>query len=178
MQGSDDGMLLGGEADDRSEAGSDMSRSQPYDEYDADEVRIEVLDGEEAAEAAREVAAEREKPETPSDTESDGVGRRCRKRKFAEDSDDEDSVDRLVPFMVHGFCQGCKCKQNVYVLGPVKERRRLEADRILFAMQERYKVPLVRGERRTVDKPSSPFDSSRVSTDTKGIGVSITGRSR
>jgi hypothetical protein len=80
--------------------------------------------------------------------------------------------------MVHGFCQGCKCKQNVYVLGPVKERRRLEADRILFAMQERYKVPLVRGERRTVDKPSSPFDSSRVSTDTKGIGVSITGRSR
>lgn len=175
---SGDEVLSDGEAGEGFDAESVMSRSQPYDQYDRDEVVLEIEDGEEAAEAAREAAGPKENIETPSDSDSSRVERRRRKRKHVDESDVDDSVDRMVPFMVHGFCQGCKCKQNVYVLGPVKERRLDEADRILLAMQDRYKVALVRGERRTVDKPSSPFDTSRTSTDRRGTGVSVTGFSR
>lgn len=170
--------LSEGEGDVRSEAGSVMSRSQPYDQYDREEVALEIEDGEEAALAARKAAGVGDEPESPSDTDSNGDGGRRRKRKYENDSEADDSVDRMVPFMVHGFCQGCKCKQNVYILGEIKKRRLLEADQVLVAMQARYGVALVRGDRRTVDKPSSPFDSGRMSTDRRGTGVNVTGFSR
>lgn len=180
--GSDGGAESGDEGD-----GSVGSGDEGFHQYGVDGVEIqrELDEGEELAENAREEAVRRDKPDTPSDSESDiGTGRR-RKRKrgdisCSDDSDgDVDSVDRMVPFMVHAFCQGCRCKQSVYILGPVKKRRVAEADRILLAMQDRYKVSLVRGERRMIDKPKSLLDSLVVGAESKGVRVSVgTGFSR
>lgn len=167
MQGSDGEVQSGSERDEQSEAESvgsgDEGRVQ-RSIYDV-EVQREVDQGEDLAESAREQAARAAKPDTPSDSGAEGSSGRARKRKrsLVDESDadesDEDSLDRMVPFIVHGFCQGCRCKQNVYVLGPVKKRRVAEADRILMALQERYKIPIVRGDRRTIEKPGVFEDS-------------------
>lgn len=121
------------------------------------EIAEEVTVGEEAAEAARDQAVRKRSLCSPKDTESDrsdgGVVKKARRRGAGVGSDDEeiDSLDSMVPFTVNGFCQGCRCKQNVFILGPVRKRRLGEANKILMAMEGRYRVSLVRGERRSLD---------------------------
>lgn len=138
----------------------------------------EVDDAEDRARIARREARVREDPNTPSNSDLDESRGSRRKRRRSgrdiesDDSDEDiDSVDRMVPFMVNGFCQGCKCKQNVYILGPIRKRRLAEADCLLAAMQERYRVLLVRGERRTVENSLVSFSGGSVNPDVRSQGV-------
>lgn len=165
IMGSDEEMISQAEEGEDTDVESVRSRRRGPQEVAGDEVEVqrEVDGGEDAAKAARREAKSRDDLETPSESGSEGEARKRRKRRRGglvddseESEEDVDSVDRMVPFMVHGFCQGCKCKQNVYILGPIKRRRKVEADRVLVAMQERYRVSLVRGECRTFENNSQP----------------------
>lgn len=109
----------------------------------------EIDAGEDAAFAARE-RAQMERTSADVGQVSDGVDlaqRAKRKRSLdSEDASDVEQEDSLVPFQVIGFCQGCRCKQNISILGEVKRRRAEEVDQMLSLMGKHYKVLLRRGE--------------------------------
>jgi hypothetical protein len=142
---------------------------------DDDDVQDEVLEAEELAVAARRRASRERKPDTPRGTDSDGSqGGRPRKRRRAEGAGSEDEEDDpLVPFVVNGFCQGCQCKQQVYIVGPVKKRRREEVDLILLALQTRYGVSLAREVTGTEVKVSDGSRSRGQSESEKHISGSM-----
>lgn len=176
---SDDPLGSQVEEEDDSDVESVVSRKSRPVKVGGDSAMLrEVHEGEAQARVARREAKVRDEADSPSDSDLDQSVRSRRKRRRSgrgaqsDDSDADDaSVDRMVPFMVNGFCQGCKCKQNVYILGPIRKRRLAEADCLLAAMQERYGVLLVRGERRTVEKPLPAIGGGVVNGDSRSQTV-------
>lgn len=141
----------GGEIDDERVRRTDRGGSE-----EPQGIQVEIHEGEYAARKARREARNRAISEEIGDSQGHSQSGRLRKRRRSSHSDedddietDTDSVDRMVPFSAHAFCQGCEAKQNVIILGPIRKRRLKEADVVLAAMQTRYRVPLSRGERRT-----------------------------
>lgn len=99
-----------------------------------DAVEREVETNGQVSELGKRTAALQREQEESEDDDSQG-----RKRKRDESSRPE---DRMVPYLVPGFCQGCGCSQNVYVLGAVMKRRFQEVKQIHMALEKKYKVSL------------------------------------
>lgn len=137
--GSEGGDMLDGVSDGESQGGGHSIGAERELDFREDE-----------AEDAR-YRADMERDLVRVDEVEDGAVLPHRVKRKRSDEDDDvgegegDVEENLVPYMVPAFCQGCRCRQSVFVLGEVVKRRAEEVDKFLACAEERYGVSLRRG---------------------------------
>lgn len=141
-------------------ANSVASSVVTQESYENEVLEAEIDQMESEARLARLKA--QENSGVSDDDALDSNGRR--KRKRGDDVESEpDPGDELVPFSANGFCLGCECKQSVFLIGPVQERRRADVESLYRQLGRRYNVELVYAPYTTVEKPKLFSSETRAS---------------